>query len=1046
MKKILLIFLAVCAFALNSVYAQNKKIGGRVTSSDDGLPLPGVSIKVSGSKSGVQTDADGSYTLNVPDGSNTVVFSFIGYLPQTITVGNPSTYNIKLVSDQKTLNDVVVIGYGSVSKRTSTGSTASVKAADIAGRPVTGLDQALQGLTAGVQVTSASGTPGGAVTVRVRGVSTINAGSQPLYVVDGTPIIAANNAQIGFGNGQTNGLNDINPNDIESIDVLKDAAAAAIYGSRASNGVVIVTTKRGKTGKTNIDLDYSTGFQQTTKTIDALTGPEYVQLYQDAVQNRYPTLTIGSTTYPTLTALITTGLTRPLLAANPSTYSTTNWQDQVFRNAPISNYNLSINGGNEKTRFNITSGFFDQDGILKGSSYNRFNMRLNLDHTINDRFKVGTSTSFSRSASNRINNDNNIYGVLSSAILLSPAINIYNADGTYGRDVYSSVENPVAAYTEPFNLTTAGRLLSNVYGEYKLLPSLTFKTNFAADYQIYHERRFLPSTLNAAASPTNGSGIEAYASELNLLNENTLTFNKSFGEHSLTVLGGQSWQKDDKETLYASGTNFPGNDIQRLSAAAVKTDASSSGTSSTLVSFFGRASYDYKKRYIFSATLRSDASSRFADGHRYGYFPALSAAWIISDESFMKNMNWLSTLKLRGSWGKTGNNFIDDFASRTLIGAYNTTAVQSIAYAGVAGLYPSQLGDPNLTWEKTTSTDIALDFGFLNDRITLSADVYYRKTDNLLASLPLAGSSGFTTYTTNVGSLENKGLELDLQTVNLKGRDFSWTTNLNIAFNKNKILSLANNNAPVPQGFGSWLEVGQSVGAFRGYKVLGIFQSQAEVDQANAAARTATGSSTAVYQLAATAPGDIKFEDVNGDGVITSADQKILGSAQPSFTGGFNNNFRYKNFDLAMLWQFNYGNEILNYTRSFAEGMNTIYGQFTTTLDRWTPTNTNTTMPRAVLGDPNSNNRVSDRFIENGSYARMKNLSIGYSLPADMAAKLHMRKLRIFAAAQNLVTITNYKGFDPEVSTFNSTPASAGTDFLTAPQAKTFTFGVNVGF
>lgn len=1038
MKKILLIFLAVCALALNSVYAQNKKVGGRVTSSEDGLPLPGVSIKIAGEKNGVQSDADGSWTLNLPAGSNSVTFSFIGYLPQTLTVGNANTYNIKLVSDQKTLNDVVVIGYGSTSKRTVTGATSGIKAADIKDRPVTGLDQSLQGLVAGVQVTSASGTPGGAVTVRVRGVSTINAGSQPLYVVDGVPIQTGSNSQIGFGNGQTNALNDINPNDIESIDVLKDAAASAIYGSRASNGVVIVTTKRGKSGKTNIDLDYSTGFQQATTRIDALTGPQYVQLYQDAVANRYPTL-IGTTTYPTLASLITTGLGRPLLAADPSTYPTTNWQDQVFQTAPISNYNLSVNGGNEKTRFNLTSGFFDQDGILKGSSYNRFTMRLNLDHNVTEKFKIGSSTSFTRSVSSRINNDNNIYGVLSSAILISPAINAYNADGTYGRDVYSSVENPIAAYKEPFNETVTGRLLSNVYGEYKILPSLTFKTNFGADYQIYHERRFVPSTLNAGAAPTNGSGIEAYYNDLNLLNENTLTFNKTIGDHSLNFLAGQSWQKDKYETLYAAGTNFPGNDIRRLSAAAVKTDASSSGSSSTLVSFFGRANYDYKKRYIFSATLRSDGSSRFADGHRYGYFPAVSGAWLISDESFMKNINWVSTLKLRGSWGKTGNNFIGDFVSRSLIGS-------GFNYNQVAGLSPSVLGDANLTWEKTTSTDVAIDFGFLNDRITLSADLYYRKTNDLLSSLPLPGSTGFTTYTTNVGSMENKGLELDLQTINVKSGDFTWTTNLNISFNKNKILSLANNNTATPSGFGSWLEVGQSIGSFRGYKVAGIFQNQAEIDALNAAARTATGSATALYQVALTAPGDIKFADVNGDGVITSADQTILGSAQPKFTGGFNNTLKYKNIDLSMLWQFSYGNDVLNWTRSFAEGMNTIYGQFATTLDRWTPTNTNTSMPRAVLGDPNSNNRVSDRFVENASYARLKNLSLGYNLPSDLATKLHVRKLRIFAAAQNLVTITDYRGFDPEVSTFNSTPASAGTDFLTAPQAKTFTFGVNVGF
>lgn len=1039
MKKILLIFLALSAFTLSSVMAQNKKIAGRVTSVDDGLPLPGVSVKAAGSKTGVQTDSDGSYTLSLSSGQTTVVFTFVGYLPQSVIVGNGTNYPVKLVSNQQQLNDVVVIGYGSESKRTSTGAISRVKAADIQDRPVTGLDQALQGLVAGVQVTSASGTPGGAVSIRVRGVSTLSANSQPLYVIDGTPIITGSNSQLGFGNASTNALNDINPNDIESIEVLKDAAAAAIYGSRASNGVIIVTTKRGKSGKTNIDLDYYTGFQKATKTIDALTGPQYVQLLQDAVTNRYPTLTIGNTTYPTLAALLTTGLGRGNLANNPSTYTTTDWQDQVFHSAPISSYNLSINGGNEKTRFNITSGYFDQDGILRGSDYSRFNFRLNLDHNVTDKFKVGTNTSYNRSTSNRINNDNNIYGVLSSAILLSPTVPVYNADGTYGHDVYSSVENPVAAYTEPFNLTTGGRLLSSIYGEYKILPFLTFKTNFAADYQIFHERRFLPSTLNAAASPTNGSGAETYYSDLNLLNENTLTFNKTFGEHAITFLAGESWQKDNYESLYAAGTNFPGNEIQRLSAAAIKTDATSTGSSSTLVSFFGRASYNYKKRYIFSATLRTDGSSRFADGHRYGYFPAVSGAWVISDESFMQNVKWLSTLKLRSSWGSTGNNGIPDFAGRTLVaGGAN--------YNQVAGLAPSQLGDPLLTWEKTNSTDVALDLGLLKDRITLSADLYYKKTSNLLSNLPLPGSSGYTSYRTNIGSMENKGLELDLQTVNLKSRDFSWTTSLNIAFNTNKILSLANNNAPYTAGFGSYVQVGEAVGSFRGYKVAGIFQNQAEIDALNTAAKTKTGSATALYQVSATAPGDIKFQDLNGDGVITSADQQILGSAQPKFVGGFNNSFRYKMFDLSMLWQFSYGNKVLDYTRVYGEGMNTIYGQFATVLDRWTPTNTATDVPRAVYGDPNSNGRVSDRFVENGSYLRLKNLNIGFSLPADMAAKLHVRKLRIFAAAQNLATITKYKGFDPEVSTFNNDPLTAGTDFLTAPQAKTFTFGVNVGF
>jgi TonB-linked SusC/RagA family outer membrane protein len=1036
MKKNLLLFLVLCSLSLHSAYAQTRKIAGRVTSADDGTSLPGVSIKVVGAKTGVQTDADGAYTLNVPSGSSSVVFSFIGYKPLTISIGSGSSYNVKLVADQQLLNDVVVIGYGTTSKRASTGAISNIKATDIQDRPVTGLDQAMQGQLAGVQVTSASGTPGGAVTVRVRGVSTLSAGSQPLYVVDGTPIQTTSNSQVGFGNGVTNPLNDINPADIESIDVLKDASASAIYGSRASNGVVIITTKRGKSGRTNIDLDYYTGTQSTTNKIDALTGPQYVGLIQEAITNRYSTL-IG-TTYPTLTALIT-ALGRGNLANDPSSYPTTNWQDQVFQSAPISNYNLSINGGNDKTRFNITSGFFDQEGILKGSDYSRFNLRLNLDHTINDKFKVGTSTSFNRSSSNRINNDNNIYGVLSSAILISPAVPIYNADGTYGRDPYSTVENPVAAYKEPFNLTTNGRLLSNVYGEYKILPILMFRTNFGADYQIFHERRFVPSTLNAGAAPTNGSGIEAYYSDLNLLNENTLTFNKSIGDHSINVLLGQSWQKDNNESVFASGTNFPGNSIQRLSAAAVKTGASSSGSSSTLVSFFGRIGYNYKQRYILSATLRSDGSSRFTEGNRFGYFPAISAAWIASDEAFLKNQNVFSTIKLRGSFGVTGNNFIGDFLSRTLISAGSN-------FNQVAGLYPSALGDPNLSWEKTQSSDLALDLGLLKDRIVLSADVYYRKTTNLLANLPLAGSTGFTGYQTNAGTMENKGLELDLHTINIKSKDFNWSSSLNISFNKNKILSLANNNAPYAAGFASYVQVGEPVGSFRGYRVGGIFQNQGEIDALNAEARTKSGNPTALYQVAATAPGDIRFADLNGDGVITGADQEILGSAQPKFVGGFTNNLSYKSFDLSFFWQFSYGNKIYNNTRVFAEGMNTIYGQFASVLDRWTPTNTDTDMPRAVYGDPNSNNRGSDRFVENGSYLRLKSVNLGFNLPVAIAEKIHMRKLRVFAAAQNLVTFTKYKGFDPEVSTFNSDPLSQGTDFLSAPQAKSITFGINLGF
>jgi TonB-linked SusC/RagA family outer membrane protein len=1036
MKKILLSFFLLSIFALNCAYAQSRKITGTVIGADDGAPLPGVSVSVKGTNRGGITDSYGKFTLTASTGE-TLVVSFIGYNSLSIPVTAANNYPVKLATNNKLLSEVLVVGYGTESKRNSTGAISKVTAEAIDDKPVTGLDQALSGQMAGVSITSSSGTPGGGVTVRIRGVSTINAGSQPLYVVDGTPIITTSDAQLGFGNGTTDPLNDINPNDIESIDVLKDAAAAAIYGSRASNGVVIVTTKRGKAGKTHVDLDYYTGFQAPTREIPTLTGPQYIQILQEAITNRYSSL-IGTASYPTLAALMQNGLGIKNDSNAPGTYPSTNWQSLVFnKSAPISNYNLSINGGDEKTKFNVTAGYFKQDGIVRGSDYSRFNFRTNLDHSITDKIKFGTNIAFDRSLQDRINNDNNIYGVLSAGILETSAIPVYNADGTYAKDPNSSVENPVAAYKEPFNPTVTYRLLSNIYGEYQITPYLKFRTNFGADYTLDHERRFLPTTLNAGLP--NGSGFETYYSDLNVLNENTLTFNKAFGDHSLNVLLGQSYQDDSWESILASATNFPSNYLYRLSVASNKTGASSSGSSNALISYFARVNYSYKGRYILSASLRDDGSSRFGTKNQYGYFPAFSGAWIISDEPFFKKNDVFSTVKLRGSWGKTGNYQIGDFASRTLVGG-------GFFYNGASGLAPTQLGTNTLSWEKTTQTDLATDLGFLRDRITLTVDLYKKITTGLLASVPLPGSAGFTGYTANSGSVRNEGLEVDLHSTVFKTSAFTWTTGFNIAFNRNTVLSLANNNNPYGTGFASWVQVGQPLGSFRGYVVDHIFQTQAEIDALNVAAKAKTGSPTAVYQFAATAPGDIKFKDLNGDGVVNSADQKIIGSAQPQFTGGFNNYFKYHDFDLSFFFQFSVGGKLLNDTRQFAEGMNSVFGQYATVLNRWTPTNTNTTMPRAVYGDPNQNTRVSTRFIEDGSYGRLKNLTLGYSLPAAIASKIHVRKVRIFASAQNLFTITKYKGFDPEISTFNDSNTSQGTEFLTVPQAKTITFGANVGF
>jgi TonB-linked SusC/RagA family outer membrane protein len=1040
MKRILLTFLLLSVIALSSVYAQSRKITGRVTGADDGQALPGVSVKVTGTNTGVQTDNDGLYSLQLPSNAQTLTFSFIGYSPQTVTIGQGNRYDVKLTPNNKQLSEVVVIGYGTVLKRDATSAISSVSAKDIEDRPITGIDQALQGQAAGVLVTSSSGTPGGGVTVRVRGTSSINSGSQPLYVVDGTPINISNLAQLGFGNQQPNPLDDINPNDIESLEVLKDAAATAIYGSRGTNGVVIVTTKKGKAGATKIDVNYYTGVQNVTKKIPLLTGPQYIQELQDEVTNRYGAL-IGPNPgqFASLQTLLTSGLGLQNVGGVPSSYPTSNWEDLVFRkNAPISDYNIAISGGNDKTKFNISGDYFNQQGTIKGSDYTRLSFRTNIDHNISDKFKVGTNFSFNYTKQDRINNDNNINGVLSAAILESPAIPVYNSDGTYAKDVNSSVENPVAAYKEPLNLTTNGRLLSNVYGEYKILPNLTFRTNFAADYTSFGEQRFSPTTLNAGFA-SNGSGTQSQTELLNVLNENTLTYKKSIGKHNFTVLAGESYQKESSQVLVASGTGFPGNQITQLSASAIKTNAFSTGSSDILESYFARVNYNFDEKYLFSASIRDDASSRFGANKRDGVFPSVSAGWRINQENFLKDVTWLSNLKLRGSYGITGNNNIGDFASRTLIGV-------GANYNGFPGLSPSQLGTSNLTWESTAQTDVALDLGFFNDRLTLSVDYYNKISSNLLLFQPLVGSSGFTGYTNNIGKLQNKGWEFEVQSINVKSSSFSWTTNFNIAFNRNKVLALANGNAPFGSGFASWIQVGQPLGSFRGYQTAGIFQNQAEINALNAAAQAKTGNPTTTYQTALTAPGDVKFVDLNGDGVVNSNDQKILGSAQPLFIGGLTNTFKYKSFDLNFFWQFSYGNLIYNDTNAFAEGQNSVFGDFAAVLNHWTPTNTNTNIPRPVYGDPNQNNRTSNRFLENGSYARLKNAALGYTLPKSTAQSIGMRSLRVYISAQNLFTITKYSGFDPEVSTFDTTNISPGTDFLTAPQAKTILIGLNVGF
>ncbi|TKB97792.1 SusC/RagA family TonB-linked outer membrane protein [Pedobacter cryophilus] len=1016
MKQKLLSMFFVCLMLAGAAFAQDKRVTGKVTSKEDGLPLPGVSVKATGSNVVTQTDANGNYSIGVPATAKSLEFSFIGFLSQNVAIGSKTAINISLVTDAKQLSEIVVTAYGTQRRADVTGAQSSIKAADIANTPILSPEQALQGRAAGVQVTQSSGTPGGGISIRIRGTSSIGASSQPLYVVDGVPISTGSYTQIGAGGQTSNALSDINPNDIESIEVLKDAASSAIYGSRAANGVVIVNTKRGANQTTKISFNSYYGQQEVNKLLPLISGQQYIELMNEAVLNRRG----PGNNYGTLTGL----------SADPATYANTDWQNEIFRTAPIKNYDLSARGGNDKTKFSISGSYFDQEGIVIASGFKRWSGRINVDNQATEKLKLSLNAGFNSSVSNRINNDNNINGVVSASILLGSHIPVYNANGTYGKDAVSSVDNPVASALERIFLNTNNRLLTSGSAEYQILPSLTFKSQLSLDYLTSKDRNYNPTTTNTGAASA-GAGSEGQNQEVNYVTENILNFNKTFAsKHILNLTGVFSYQESNYENLFAAATGFPTNDFTRLSSGAVRVTTASGGSSYALESYVARANYSFNNKYVLQGSVRVDGSSRFGADKRYGTFPAVSAAWNVTEESFLKNVNEISNLKLRGSYGIVGNQEIGNFTSLQLVGG-------GANYLQQSGLAPSQLGNTILSWENTASIDLGFDLGMFKNRLTFTFDAYQKKTEDLLLGQPLVGSSGFLSIQSNIGKLENKGLEFGLTGVILDKKDFSWTSNVNLSFNKNEVLAISGN--PFASGFASWVAPGGSLGDFRGYRTDGIFQSAAEI--AAAPIHTVTASA-----LTSTAPGDQRFKDLNGDGRITADDQEIIGNGMPTYFGGFTNNFRYKNFDLSAFVQFSGGNQIYNNTRGFSEGMNSIFGQTTAVLNRWTPTNPSTTMPRAVYQDPNNNRRTSDRFLEDGDFLRMKNISLSYTFSPQFLTKLKVSNLKLYVAGQNLFTITDYSGLDPEVSTFSDTNTAPGTDFLTFPQSKTYTFGLNLTF
>ncbi|MCU0444336.1 MAG: TonB-dependent receptor [Microscillaceae bacterium] len=1032
MKKSLLIIFLLSIGLIQTVFGQERTIRGKIVDSETKLAIPGVSVFVKGTTVGSVTDAEGNFSLNAPQGA-TIVVQSLGYTSQEIATGTSATIDINLVADTKQLNEVVVVGYGTQDKRELTSSVAKVSSEIIKDLPVAGIDQALQGRAAGVQISTNSGTPGGGITVRVRGASSIAASNQPLYVIDGIPMITGDFSQLGFGGQATNVLNDLNPSDIQSIEVLKDAASASIYGSRASNGVILITTKRGSATKTQFNFNAYYGFQRVWRTPNFLKRDDYLTIMNEALIND-GFLTeqdiIDQGPYNAFVDFYYGGL--PFA---PET--DTDWIDAVLRTGSIQNYELSASGGNDKTKFFVSGSYFDQTGLVINSRFQRFSTRLNLDHKVSDKLSFGTSIQLSRAVNNRIVSDNTLFGPFANALASSPLFPIYDANGLYTRpnNFYS---NPVAEGTENDDIGVSLRAIANIFANYKIIDGLVLTTKAAVDLNDYSERRYTPNNYPGSSSTNQrGSGVKTNSNALKWVLEATLNYTFDINkDHEFSVLAGINRESNIINTTSVSGIVFPGEKFRYVSNAATILTAGS-GNAETyygLSSYFGRINYAYKSKYLLNLNLRADGSSRFGGNNQWGMFPAASVGWRLSEESFFEGFKkTVNEFKIRASYGTTGNQEFGNFASRYLYSGGT--------YLDQAGILQTQIPNPDLKWESTTQTDIGIDVSLFNSRINLSADYYNKLTNDLLFNRPIATQNGFGAFATNIGSVENKGFEFTLNTVNLDGKDggFRWTTDLNLSFNRNKVVSLYQDE-DVFYGFGGnslILREGQPIGTFFGFIADGVFSRTADVPDA----RRALGIQA----------GDMNYRDINGDNIITDDDRTIIGNAQPKFTGGFTNNFSFKGFDLNVFLQFSYGNKTWNAAGNFQQGMLANFfedNQTSAVLRRWRQEGDVTDVPRATTAvEINQNNESSTtRFVEDGSFLRVKNVILGYNLPASVLKYAKLRSVRVYVQAQNLFTFTNYSGFDPEVNFAGTSNITLGTDFYTFPQPRTFTFGINVGF
>lgn len=997
-------------------------VKGKITDSK-GQPLPNANIMEKGSKKGIMTDFDGSFSITLQNENAILVVSYIGFDTKEVKINGQQNITIALNENTAGLNEVVVVGYGTQKKRDITGSVSSINKSAIKDLVLTSTEQALKGQAAGVQMTQSSSAPGGGASVRIRGGNSISAGNEPLYVIDGFPIYNDSSNSTGvLGNGQpTNVLASINPSDIESMEILKDASATAIYGARGANGVIIITTKRGKTGQSSVNFETYYGFQQLSKKIDLVNAYDFAKNVK--LDNE---LRKRNVIYP-----------NPEIY-NPAVYGKgTDWQDEAFRVAATQNYQLGFTGGDDKTKYAISGNYFTQEGILKGSDFTRGSVRVNLDRNLSSKFKLGLSFTASQTKNNQAKTDTDLdannQGAISAILYAPPTSPVYDDKGNYSRFVgpdNSFYTNPIASLLEIKNLSRTNRVLGNVFLDYKISKDLVAKVSFGGDQINVKDDYYLPAFIqNTGQNARARIGVNQ---SFSWLNENTLTYTKTFAEkHSLTALAGFTRQKFSSETV-TTGTDKFVNDLLETGSignGSIAITPSSMINEWDLESYIARFNYGYDSKYLLTLTARADGSSRFGQNNKFSYFPSGSLAWRVSEEDFMKSIqNTISNLKLRVSYGQTGNTEIPTYRSLASSSGTLNYPIGGVINSGVG---TQRIANSDLRWETTTQFDAGIDLSLFSNRINIVADYYDKRTKDLLLEVQIAGNSGFQTSLQNVGSVKNSGIELGLNTVNLDG-DFKWKTSFNITFNKNEVLDLGG-DFERPSGGGSnsksiantgILRVGEPVGVFYGFLTDGLYQTTAELT----AGVSATGDST--LQL-----GDRRYKDVNGDGKINADDRTIIGYAQPDFFYGMTNTFSYKNVDLNILINGVQGNDVLNFNINAETDVNSAAGS----NNRWTTTNTNTDVPRTT-----TQTRLSNKQIEDGSYLRIQNVSLGYNMPESVFKNTFVKSLRLYMSLQNWWTFTKYKGYNPDVNSFGQDNLSIGVDRGGYPAAKTFLMGLNV--